>query len=137
MTEQYSRLLFGRLLLCTLFLLLSFDGFAQDLEPRRWSHLPVGLNIAGVGSGFTDGDIFFDPVARIRLGLELASAWGLTDRSFGTRGRTPLEANGTLRVALSEATFIRCSAGFGLARGVGNPRARATLTLGWRTGQTL
>lgn len=35
---------------------------AQDLEPRRWSQMPTGLNFAGVGYGYVDGDIFFDPV---------------------------------------------------------------------------
>jgi hypothetical protein len=38
---------------------------AQDLEPRRWSHLPTGLNVVGVGVGLTEGDIFFDPVLRV------------------------------------------------------------------------
>jgi len=38
---------------------------AQDLEPRRWSHLPTGLNVLGLGGGWTDGDILFDPVLRI------------------------------------------------------------------------
>ena len=35
---------------------------AQDLEPRRWSHLPVGFNVAGVGYVYTDGDLALDPV---------------------------------------------------------------------------
>jgi hypothetical protein len=39
---------------------------AQDLEPRRWSHLPTGLNVLGLGGGWTDGDILFDPVLRIQ-----------------------------------------------------------------------
>jgi hypothetical protein len=38
---------------------------AQDLEPRRWTHLPTGLNVLGIGAGRTDGDIFFDPVLLI------------------------------------------------------------------------
>jgi hypothetical protein len=38
---------------------------AQDLEPRRWSHLPTGLNVIGIGTGWTDGDILFDPVLLI------------------------------------------------------------------------
>ena len=38
---------------------------AQDLEPRRWSHLPVGLNVLGIGTGWTEGDTLFDPVLRI------------------------------------------------------------------------
>ena len=40
----------------------SVPSFAQDLEPRRWSHMPTGLNFAGIGYGYTDGDIFFDPL---------------------------------------------------------------------------
>ncbi len=35
---------------------------AQDLEPRRWTHLPVGLNVIGVGLGSQSGDILLDPV---------------------------------------------------------------------------
>ena len=38
---------------------------AQDLEPRRWSHLPTNLNILGVAAGWTEGDILFDPVLLI------------------------------------------------------------------------
>ena len=38
---------------------------AQDLEPRRWSHLPMDLNVLGVATGWTDGDILFDPVLLI------------------------------------------------------------------------
>jgi hypothetical protein len=45
--------------------LLAGECLAQDLEPRRWSHLPTGLNVVGVGAGRTDGDIYFDPVLRI------------------------------------------------------------------------
>jgi hypothetical protein len=41
------------------------DAGAQDLEPRRWSHLPTGTNVIGMGAAWTDGDIFADPVARI------------------------------------------------------------------------
>jgi len=43
-------------------------ALAQDIEPRRWSHLPSGLNVAGVGLIATDGEIFFDPVLRIEDG---------------------------------------------------------------------
>jgi hypothetical protein len=38
---------------------------AQELEPRRWSHLPVGANFAGVGYVYTDSDIFFNPTMDI------------------------------------------------------------------------
>ena len=33
---------------------------AQDLEPRRWTHLPVGANFAAIGYAHTDGNIFLD-----------------------------------------------------------------------------
>ncbi len=38
---------------------------AQQLEPRRWTHLPVGVNFAGVGYVYTESDIFFDPALKI------------------------------------------------------------------------
>ena len=40
-------------------------SFAQDLEPRRWAQMPTGLNFAGIGYGYTEGDIFFDPLLLI------------------------------------------------------------------------
>jgi hypothetical protein len=48
---------------------------AQDIEPRRWSHLPLGANFAGVAYAYTEGDIFFNPVLRIEDGeFELNTA---------------------------------------------------------------
>lgn len=38
---------------------------AQDLEPRRWSHQPVGTNVGGLSYAYTDGDLQFDPVLEI------------------------------------------------------------------------
>ena len=38
---------------------------SQELVPRRWSHLPLGVNFAGGGYIYTDADIAFDPVLRI------------------------------------------------------------------------
>jgi hypothetical protein len=37
----------------------------QELEPRRWSHLPSGINFIGLGTAYTFGDINFNPVLRI------------------------------------------------------------------------
>jgi len=45
-----------------------WSAWAQDLEPRRWSHLPMDLNIVGAGIGAVDGEIFLDPVLRIEDG---------------------------------------------------------------------
>jgi len=46
-------------------LLLCWTGqsFAQDLEPRRWTQMPIGLNFMGIGIGHIEGDIFFVLVA--------------------------------------------------------------------------
>ena len=38
---------------------------AQQLEPRRWSHLPVGAQFISLAYLYTDGEIFLDPVLRI------------------------------------------------------------------------
>ncbi len=35
---------------------------AQEIEPRRWTHLPINMNFAGLGYAFTRADIYFDPV---------------------------------------------------------------------------
>jgi hypothetical protein len=48
-----------------LLLLLSGQAFGQDLEPRRWTPLPPGLNVIGVGYSRIDGDVFFDPVVLV------------------------------------------------------------------------
>jgi hypothetical protein len=39
---------------------------AQDFEPRRWTHLPVGTDVLGLTYGFTTGDLGFDPVLEIQ-----------------------------------------------------------------------
>lgn len=37
----------------------------QDLEPRRWTPIPAGLNIIAAGYGRVTGDVLFDPVLLI------------------------------------------------------------------------
>jgi len=39
---------------------------AQDLEPRRWGHLPSGLTVVGVGYAYTDSFVYFSPFWKIR-----------------------------------------------------------------------
>ncbi len=45
-----------------IFFLTGNKSYAQDLEPRRWTSLPLGIQIVGVGYGNTSGEIFFDPL---------------------------------------------------------------------------
>ncbi len=53
-----------------LLLLFSFSGvlLAEEMEARRWTHLPTGTNIFGAAVVHTNGDIFLDPVLRIEEG---------------------------------------------------------------------
>jgi hypothetical protein len=65
------------------------QSFAQDLEPRRWSQMPTGLNFAGIGIGHTEGDIFFDPVLLIEEATsDLESAGLVYMRSFAIAGKS-------------------------------------------------
>jgi len=57
-----------RLFKATLLSLLALPCLAQDIESRRWSHLPIGANFGGLGYGFSTGDITFNPVLRIEDG---------------------------------------------------------------------
>lgn len=69
--------------------LLGTQVVAQEVEPRRWSHLPVGVNFAGVGVAYTEGDIFFDPVLNVAdASVELQSYVGKYIRSFELLSRS-------------------------------------------------
>lgn len=46
----------------------ALPAFAQDIEPRRWSHLPLGGHFGGAAYAYTEGDIFLNPVLRIEDG---------------------------------------------------------------------
>jgi hypothetical protein len=62
---------------------------AQDLEPRRWTHLPTGLNVVGLATTYTDGEIFLDPVLEIEDGeFEVAAGAFAYLRTFSLFGRS-------------------------------------------------
>jgi hypothetical protein len=44
---------------------LMLPCFALEFEPRRWAHLPMGTNFAGVGYAYTEADILVNPVTRL------------------------------------------------------------------------
>lgn len=46
-------------------LLVARPSSGQDVEPRRWSHLPIGSNFLGGAYAWSTGDIFLDPVLKI------------------------------------------------------------------------
>jgi hypothetical protein len=41
------------------------DSFAQELEPRALTNVPVGLNFAVLGYGYARGNILLDPAVPI------------------------------------------------------------------------
>ena len=41
------------------------EVLGQDLEPRRWTPLPPGMNVIGAGYVRSDGDVAFDPVLNV------------------------------------------------------------------------
>jgi hypothetical protein len=47
--------------------LASLAGFAsaQDLEPRLYTNVPVGINFLGVGYAYSDGNVLFDPAVAL------------------------------------------------------------------------
>jgi len=56
---------------------IPFLCLAQELEPRRWGHLPTGINFLGAGYSYTRADIFFDPVLRIEDAEMEMHSWGV------------------------------------------------------------
>jgi hypothetical protein len=58
-------------------------ALAQDLEPRRWTPLPAGLNVLGGGAVLSRGDVFFDPALQVENAEVEAQTLGLSYvRSF-------------------------------------------------------
>jgi len=58
-------------------------GYAMELAPLRWSHLPVGVNFAGVAYAYTEADVLIDPVVRLEnVEMELQTLVGKYIRTF-------------------------------------------------------
>ena len=72
---------------CLAIATLALSARAQQLEPRRWGHLPDGAQFLGIGYLYTDGEIFFDPVLRIEdAEMELHTLNARYIRSFDVAG---------------------------------------------------
>jgi hypothetical protein len=110
--------------------LLSFTGLgmAQDIEPRRWTPLPVGMNIVGVGIVYTDGDIAFDPVLELEdVTVEQNMAIVSYQHAFGLFGNS---ARFDVRLPYKDAQWEGRLAGVpGSAdrKGPGDPRLRLSV----------
>jgi hypothetical protein len=51
---------------------------AQDLEPRRWGHLPTGMTVIGVGYGYTDSFVYFSPFWKITDATAEINSFGVS-----------------------------------------------------------
>lgn len=79
----------ARLALLLLAWLVPVAASAQDLEPRRWTHLPVGTDVAGASYLYTRGDVQFDPVLELAdVTVESHTAITSYVRAFGLLGAT-------------------------------------------------
>lgn len=82
-------LLSGFWLLLLVFSLSTFFCQGQELQPRRWSHLPMNVNFAGSGYVHTTGDILFDPVLQIEnVEVEMHSVLFSYIRTFELLGKS-------------------------------------------------
>ena len=51
---------------------------AQDLEPRRWGHLPTGMNSVGIGYLYTDAFVYFSPFLKITNTRARINSYGVS-----------------------------------------------------------
>ena len=56
-------------------LLCAFLCHADEIEPRRWTHLPINTSFIGGGYAYSDADISFDPVLKIEDGRMELNTW--------------------------------------------------------------
>lgn len=78
-----------RFMIVLSFLFFYQTSFAEELEPRRWSHLPINTNFIGGGYAYTEADIGFDPVLKIEdADVELHTWVAKYIRTFSLLDRT-------------------------------------------------
>jgi hypothetical protein len=62
---------------------------AQEIEPRRWTHLPVGTNFVGAVYAHSEGDISLDPALRIEAAKTKMDTWAAGYiRTFNLLGKS-------------------------------------------------
>jgi hypothetical protein len=103
---------------------------AQQLEPRRWTHLPEGARFIGLGYVRTEGDILFDPALRIENAEVNMNSLGVGYiRSFALWGRS---ARVDLNVPYFDARWHGLLDGEERSvqrEGFGDPRVRLSVLL--------
>ena len=70
-------------------LLLPRLGHSQELEPRRWNHIPTGGNFGGLVYAYTFGDIYLIPALKIENAtFDLQTIGAKYIRSFELLGKS-------------------------------------------------
>ena len=76
-------------LVMQLFLVCAGPCLADELEPRRWSHLPIDTNFFGAGYDYIEADISFDPVLKLEnVEMELDNWAAKYIRTFALFNKT-------------------------------------------------
>ena len=79
---------FGRCLLSLAAIGCATAAQCQDIEPRRWTPLPPGLNVIGAGYVLTNGDVYFDPALQVEDATVRGHTVGMSYvRSFRLAGK--------------------------------------------------
>jgi hypothetical protein len=109
-------------------LLFAGLGAAQDIEPRRWTPLPAGMNVLGAGIVYTEGDIAFDPVLELEdVTIEQKMAILSYQHAFGLLGKS---ARFDVRLPYKDAQWEGLQRGVPGSvdrRGPGDPRLRLSV----------
>jgi len=103
-------------------------SFAQELEPRRWAHVPIDTNFFAVAYVRTDGDVLFDPVLQIEdATVNINTVLATYLRSFDWSGKT---ARVDIRVPYQKATWeglLDGSPAKVVREGLADPRIRLSM----------
>jgi len=68
---------------------LTESADAQDLEPRRWNHIPTDQYIVGLGYSYTEANIYFNPAFKIVDGSARLNSFALGGiRTFDLAGKS-------------------------------------------------
>jgi hypothetical protein len=87
--NRFGKLAISRYLVFLLIIFFTSPSFAEELDPRRWAHLPIDTNFSGAGYAYTKADISFDPVLKIEDGEVDLHTWaGKYIRTFSLFDKT-------------------------------------------------
>jgi hypothetical protein len=106
-TDSLLTMSLSRILPLLLVLASATLAEAQELQPRRWTHLPMGANFLGGGYAYTDGELSFDPVLKIEdASFEMHSLAVKYIRSFELLGKSArIDLAGAYQVGTWEGTL--------------------------------